>query len=604
MGSKSWWKIVNRHLVGKQREISTSLPKLTDGANEITSDQAIVDTFAKHFANIHADSLPLDEATEGMIYDDRVIDAELSELQIRDSEIVALIGQIPNWKSNRDRIPIFALKLISKYISKPLAHIFSLSLQSGDIPDDFKLSRVTALHKGGDKRDVKNYRSIFVPPIFALLLEKLVAQKLMDHFERHCILAANQFGFRRRHSTVHAALRVANAILLEADARKAIGVVFVDIKNAFPSANHIVLLKKLSHYGIKRSLHKWFFSYLTNRHMYVEIAGLRSQTKPITKGVPQGSALGPLLFLIYINDIVNSLSCSTTLFADDMELHVTGDNTLDVTNKLNHELEHLKEFMKTNRLELNVRKTVCMFPFVKNPSTAVKYDGELLSIVSEFKYLGVLFDSDFTWKSHFLHVITKVKQHMYIMHRSRYYCQRAWRKLLFAAFIKPFFLYGIEVWYTAQFQHREQLELLYRRCLRIILDDIGPIPLISRLGVYSQTASWPLMLEFQYRAGVILYSVIRVRSIAAYSNFFSFTSARSDTFTRRIADTTLTNTCRIVHQRTQAALIWWGSMLWNSIPREIRNSSSKASFCSQYRKYLSLKLQSNYELHRRYFDFV
>jgi hypothetical protein len=193
---------------------------------------------------------------------------------------------------------------------------------------------------------------------------------------------------------------------------------------------------------------------------------------------------------------------------------------------------------------------------------------------------------------------------MYIMHRLRYYCQRARRKLLFAAFIKPFFLYGIEVWYTAQFQHREKLELLYRRCLRIVLDDIGPIPSILRLGDYSQTASWPLILEFQYRAGVILYSVIRLRSIAAYSNFFSFTSARSDTVTRRIADTTLTNPCRIAHERTKAALNWWGSMLWNSIPRDIRNSSSKTSFSSAYRKYLSLQLQSNYELHRRYFDFV
>ncbi len=122
--------------------------------------------------------------------------------------------------------------------------------------------------------------------------------------------------------TVHAALTVASDVILQADTGHSVGMVFIDIKNAFPSANHEILLNKLHHYGIKGSLHKWYASYLLNRIMFVELNGIQSRSRFVTKGVLQGSALGRFLFLIYINDIINALDSRITLFADDMELHV------------------------------------------------------------------------------------------------------------------------------------------------------------------------------------------------------------------------------------------------------------------------------------------
>jgi hypothetical protein len=482
-----------------------------------------------------------------------------------------------------------------------------LSLTVGEVPQDFKISRVSALHKGGSQTDVANYRSIFVPSTFALILEKLVCRKLLHYLENQRILVKQQFGFRQKHSTTQAALRVANDILLAADTGGKTGVVFVDVKNAFPSANHQILLNKLAHYGVSGSLHKWFTSYLHDRTMYVELQGVQSQLHGITKGVPQGSALGPVLFSLYINDIVNTVTCSATLFADDLELHVSCKNIADTAQQLNKELSKLSMYMKTNRLELNVKKTVCMFPFSHDPSITIEYNGTSLNIVSEYKYLGIWFDSYFTWNSQFQHLIKKIKQRMYIMYRSCYYCRFQWRKLLFDAFVKPYFLYGIEVWYATSIANRDKLELLHRRCLRIILNDTGMIPLLSRYNVYCETNSWPLSLQFQFRAAILMFDITHVKAVPAFLNLFSLVSSRSVSVTRLSSDTTSLESVPIRHERTRIAIRWWGPKLWNSIPQSIRTLNLQAfciPFARKYAQYLDEQFGIDYVYHRNFHDFV
>jgi hypothetical protein len=344
---------------------------------------------------------------------------------------------------------------------------------------------------------------------------------------------------------------------------------------------------------------------LCDRSLYVEINGIRSQLHEVTKGVPQGSALGPVLFSLYINDIINALSCSMTLFADDMELHVASKNISNTVEQLNNELIKLSDYMKTNRLELNVKKTVCMFPYLDDRMLTVKYNGITLNIVSEFKYLGIWFDKYFTWKSHFSHLISRVKQRMYIMYRSRQYCRFKWRRLLFVAFVQPYFIYGIEVWYTTSLTHRDKLELLHRRCLRIILNDTCMPPSLSRYMVYCDADIWPLFLEFQLRAGALLYSTIQIHSVPGYFDFFPFVSSRSVCLTTRSTDdTTRLDTLRITHERTRAAFRWWGCKLWNSIPPHIRSSNSRTKFIRAYILYLNTKFSADFNQHRQFHDFL
>ena len=376
----------------------------------------------------------------------------------------------------------------------------------------------------------------------------------------------------------------------------------IDIKNAFPSADHRILLSKLKHYGVRGNLYKWFDSYLSSRTLTVDLNGVQSQPWPVTRGVPQGSALGPLLFSIYINDIVFMTSSTITLFADDMELHVATATSSETVRSLNVEMAKLKSYMDGNGLELNVRKTVCMFPFTAPSHSEVSYDNAVLSMVSEFKYLGIWIDSHFTWQYHVHQLISKVQQRLHVMYRSRYYCKRAWRRLLFTAYVKPYFLYGIAVWYASTAGNREKVELLYRHCLRIILNDTGIFPLLARIGVYTEADSWPLSLEFQLQAGTLLYGIIQAKAIPAQLDLLP--RVNSLLSTRTASDATYLQMPLIRHERMRVALTWWGPKLWNTIPSDIRQVPSKTLFAMLYATYLSKTLYSNYELHCRFYDFV
>ncbi len=193
---------------------------------------------------------------------------------------------------------------------------------------------------------------------------------------------------------------------------------------------------------------------------------------------------------------------------------------------------------------------------------------------------------------------------MYLMYWSRYYCQRHWRKLLFVALVKPYFLYSIEVWFTARFLFRDRLEKLYRRCLRILLDDTRAIPSLSRVQVYCNAEMWPLLLEFQLHAASFLYSIIRQSAVPAFINFFDFTHKRQTHCTRNVSDLTLVEKTRIKHERTKASLKWWGPSLWNTIPSHIRLSNRVNLFIEAYKTHLNFKLLSDFDFTQHQLKFV
>ena len=247
--------------------------------------------------------------------------------------------------------------------------LFNLSISQGKFPDALKNAKVIPIHKDDSRLEMSNYRPISLLPTLSKIFEKLMYARLIGFFSKHNILYENQFGFQSNMSTEYAVNQVLNYIVNTLE-RNEFGVcIFLDFAKAFDTVNHEILLGKLEHYGIRGVALGWIRNYLTNRMQCTEIGDTQSELEMIKCGVPQGSVLGPLLFLIYINDIVNSSKLfNFTLFADDTSLYYSCKNTTYLENIINCELGNISNWLSANRLSLNVAKSKLLYFTNKNRS--------------------------------------------------------------------------------------------------------------------------------------------------------------------------------------------------------------------------------------------
>ena len=302
-------------------------------------------------------------------------------------------------------IPVNLLKLIADLIVLPLGKIINNSFSDGIFPDALKSCKVVPIHKGGSMDDLNNYRPISLLSIFDKIIEKLIHHRLYNFLEFHNILFDNQFGFRKNNSTSFALMQITEKIKETIENKKFGCGIFIDLRKAFDTVNHKILLKKLEHYGIRGIALNWFTSYLFNRKQFVFHNGESSNLQPITCGVPQGSVLGPLLFLLYINDLPKiSNIFQFYLFADDTNIYYEAENLDKLELTINKELKKLHTWLIVNRLSLNINKTnfVVFHPFNKplTKKITLKIYKKAISEKDQVKYLGIMIDSTLSWKNH------------------------------------------------------------------------------------------------------------------------------------------------------------------------------------------------------------
>ena len=283
------------------------------------------------------------------------------------------------------------------------------------------------------------------------MLEKLICCRLLDILEKEKIFYDKQFGFRTKHSTDHAVLNIIDKIQRAIDDRDFSCGIFLDLSKAFDTVDHTILIKKLECYGIRGNAKNWFTSYLSNRQQTVTVNKITSNPTTISCGIPQGSVLGPVLFLLYINDFNQSSDLfDFHLFADDANLFYRHKSLSILESDINNELVNINTWLCANKLSLNIKKSnfVLFHPPQRKITLQVKLyiSGTSLQKENCIKYLGIMIDSNLSWKTQSSCISKKIKRSIGILSKLRYYVDLSILIKLYYALIYPFLIYGIITW--------------------------------------------------------------------------------------------------------------------------------------------------------------
>ena len=297
---KTWEGL--RKLVNVKKTVKFSISQLNIKGNIVDDPALIAEKLNNFFVNVGPETeknVPIVPHASPEKYLKNRNQFDLIIAHISEDEVMTIINALPNKSTGPASIPLRLLKDVADLIITPLCHIINLSFRLGIFPELLKVSKVVAIHKGGSTQELNNFRPISLLSIFDKIIEKLMHKRLYEFFEDNNILYEFQFGFRKKMSTAHSLVEITEEIKESIDNGKFGCGIFIDLKKAFDTVNHKILLTKLEHYGVRGALLKWFESYLTNRKQYVYHNGIASDLEVITCGVPQGSVLGPLLFLVY-----------------------------------------------------------------------------------------------------------------------------------------------------------------------------------------------------------------------------------------------------------------------------------------------------------------
>ena len=469
---KKTWKII-KNIISKNKSNIITDTFLVNGKKTVDKN-IIVNKFNEYFVNV-GPSLANKIQSSNVHYQQFLCGNYPNSFALfftTPEEVIKVTNELANKTSaGYDNISISLIKKIIPFIAKPLSELVNKSFETGIVPDQLKIARVCPIYKSGDPCSFSNYRPISVLPGFSKIIEKLVHLRLMSYLTKHSILINNQYGFRNNHDTSLAVIDMIDNITEKLDSGYFSLGLFIDLSKAFDTLDHRILINKLEFYGIRGKALEWFKSYLTNRQQYVQYNGVQSNIMHIKTGVPQGSILGPLLFLIYINDIVKASELLyLILFADDTNVFIYHKDPKRLQDMCNTEIDRLSQWFKANKLSLNITKTnyILYSPRSKSglqssESFSVELDGTRIERVSYAKFLGVYIDDKLTWHKHIQEISTKISKNIGIMSRISYKLNSSILLKLYNTLILPYLSYCNMIWTMASDTVLTKLFILQKR---------------------------------------------------------------------------------------------------------------------------------------------
>jgi len=471
---KDTWRLINNvlHDTVQSSSTRTTINEIKDKNSSITDPSQIANKFNEYFSNIGPNLAKQIVTPPDIFIKDTMPERNKQSIFLTpctSTEIIDIVKALKNSKGiGLDGFSVYVLKQIIHKIADPLTVIFNKSLESGTVPNLLKSAKITPIYKAEEKKLVNNYRPISILPVFSKILEKIMFSRLESFISKHDILNKNQFGFREKHSTSMALLNIIEYITSQLDNNSFTLGIFIDLSKAFDTVNHDILLYKLEHYGVRGLALDWFKSYLSNRTQTVEINSSRSHIIPVTCGVPQGSILGPLLFILYINDIVKaSLLFKFILFADDTNLLLSNKNIQDLMRVANQEIQKISDWLKVNKLSLNIKKThFVLFHFRQKyipNNLCLKIDNSVIEKVSYTKFLGIVLHENLTWQTHIQTLERKISKNAGILKALQSKVPIYVLHHLYNALIYPYLQYCNIAWASQQSVHTKRLFILQKR---------------------------------------------------------------------------------------------------------------------------------------------
>ena len=389
----------------------------------------------------------------------------VSEITICQDEVQDLLSNLDTSKGcGPDDIPARLLKEGAPWLASSLTRLFNLSLSQGHLPRDWTSAKVTPIFKNGSKHSVANYRPISLTCIVVKTLERLFHNHLTNSLGDK--LSHHQHGFQKGHSCQTLLLETVHEWAQNLDRASSTHVIFTDFSKAFDLVPHQRFLLKLESIGVRVKLLKWIESFLTNRRQRVLLDGCISEWTPVTSGVPQGSILGPLLFIIYVNDIPQTLSSPTHLFADDCAIYCKVSSQPDCQS-LQEDLSRLSEWCQKWQLPLNTKKckAMCITHKKKPPTFTYYINNNTLEWVDTFKYLGIL-DSRLKWQAQVEGTVLKASRVLNLLRRTMKDCSMDAKKKAYTALVRPLLEYTAPVWSPYLHRDIDMLEKVQKRAVR------------------------------------------------------------------------------------------------------------------------------------------
>ena len=485
---KDWWKTLKSFITSEQ---PSTFPPLCNDDIVYTNDNDKANILNQFFT----DQTILGDSNASSPSFNQIPPDKLESISISAYEVEDILKTLKTGKAaGPDSIDNRLLKEFARPLSAPLIDLFIFSLSTGKVPSLWTQANVTPVFKKNDPSDVPNYRPISLLNTIGKVLVKIIHKYIYNFLKEHQVINTLQSGFIPGDSTVNQLVDIYNNFCQALDDGKEVRAIFCDISKAFDRVWHKGLLFKLHSVGISGSLLQWFADYLYNRKQRVVIPGVTSNWSSVEAGVPQGSILGPLLFLLYINDIVESINSSIRLFADDTTLYIIVDNPLHAANQLNSDLSRIHQWATNWLVTFNPSKSKSIiFSRKRNKPNYpnVVMDQQPIQEVNSHKHLVLILSSDCTWHDHLEYIKSKAWTRINVMRKLKFKLDRRSLQIIYFTFIRPILEYADVVWKNCTQYEINDLEKIQNEAARIVT---GATKLVSINSLIQETG-WETLLN-------------------------------------------------------------------------------------------------------------